>query len=185
MKPIFTIPNILSMIRICLIPFIVWYYFDTTIEYNLLIVTGLVMFSGLTDVVDGFIARRFNMISDVGKILDPIADKLTQASVVFCLCTKHTVLIPLVIIIVIKELFMLIGTLVILNDVDAETPYARWWGKLATVVLYALMVLVIISDYFGGFIPDIVITFLSSVAIAFVFFAFLSYLNIFFKKDNK
>ena len=185
MKPVFTIPNILSMIRICLIPFIVWYYFDTTIEYNLLIVMGLVMVSGLTDVVDGFIARRFNMISEVGKILDPIADKLTQASVVFCLCTKHTVLIPLVIIIVIKELFMLIGTLVILNDVDAETPYARWWGKLATVLLYAIMVLVIISDYFGGFIPDIVITFLSSVAIAFVFFAFLSYLNIFFKKDNK
>ena len=184
MKPIFTIPNILSMIRICLIPFIVWYYFDTTIEYNLLIVMGLVMVSGLTDVVDGFIARRFNMISDVGKILDPIADKLTQASVVFCLCTKHTVLIPLVIIIVIKELFMLIGTLVILNDVDAETPYARWWGKLATVVLYALMVLVIISDYFNGFIPDIVITFLSSVAIAFVFFSFLSYLNIYFKKDK-
>ena len=184
MKPVFTIPNILSMIRICLIPFIVWYYFDTTIEYNLLIVMGLVMVSGLTDVVDGFIARRFNMISDVGKILDPIADKLTQASVVFCLCTKHTVLIPLVIIIVIKELFMLIGTLVILNDVDAETPYARWWGKLATVVLYALMVLVIISDYFNGFIPDIVITFLSSVAIAFVFFSFLSYLNIYFKKDK-
>ena len=184
MKPVFTIPNILSMIRICLIPFIVWYYFDTTIEYNLLIVMGLVMFSGLTDVVDGFIARRFNMISEVGKILDPIADKLTQASVVFCLCTKHTVLIPLVIIIVIKELFMLIGTLVILQDVDAETPYARWWGKLATVVLYALMVLVIISDYFGGFMPDIVIVFLSSVAIAFVFFSFLSYLNIYFKKDR-
>ena len=184
MKPVFTIPNILSMIRICLIPFIVWYYFDTTIEYNLLIVMGLVMVSGLTDVVDGFIARRFNMISEVGKILDPIADKLTQASVVFCLCTKHTVLIPLVIIIVIKELFMLIGTLVILQDVDAETPYARWWGKLATVVLYGLMVLVIISDYFNGFIPDIVITFLSSVAIAFVFFSFLSYLNIYFKKDK-
>lgn len=185
MKPVFTIPNVLSMIRICLIPFIVWFYFDTETDHNLLIVMALVLLSGLTDVVDGFIARRFNMISEVGKILDPIADKLTQASVVFCLCTEHTVLIPLVIIIVIKELFMLIGTLVILNDVDAETPYARWWGKLATVVLYALMVLVIISDYFGGFIPDIVITFLSSVAIAFVFFAFLSYLNIFFKKDNK
>ena len=168
-----------------MIPFIVWFYFDTETDHNLLIVMALVLLSGLTDVVDGFIARRFNMISEVGKILDPIADKLTQASVVFCLCTEHTVLIPLVIIIVIKELFMLIGTLVILNDVDAETPYARWWGKLATVVLYALMVLVIISDYFGGFIPDIVITFLSSVAIAFVFFAFLSYLNIFFKKNNK
>ncbi len=184
MKSVFTIPNILSMIRICLIPFIVWFYFDGTTSDNLIIVAVLVIVSGLTDVIDGFIARRFNMISDVGKILDPIADKLTQASVAFCLATQHRTLIPLVIIIVVKELLMLIGALVVIQKGEEETPYARWWGKLATVVLYSLMVVIIISDYFNKLIPDLAITFLSSVAIAFVFFSLLSYLNIYFKKEK-
>lgn len=182
MKPIFTIPNILSTFRICLIPFIVWVYFDNTINNRLIVVAALVIISGFTDVLDGFIARRFNMVSDIGKVLDPIADKLTQATVVFCLATEHKALVPLVIVIVVKELFMLAGTLIIMKDENVETPYARWWGKLATVVLYTLMIVVIISDYFQHCIPDVVITFLSSVAIAFVFFSFLSYLNIYFKK---
>ncbi len=183
MKSTFTIPNILSMFRICLIPFIVWTYFDTSDSYRLVVVAGLVVLSGLTDVLDGFIARRFNMISNVGKVLDPIADKLTQATVVFCLATDHKALIPLIIVIVVKEVLMLIGAVLVMSEKDVETPYARWWGKLATVMLYALMVAVIISDYLGG-MPDIVITFISSVAIAFVFFSFLSYLNIYFKKDK-
>ncbi len=183
MKSAFTIPNILSMFRICLIPFIVWIYYDSSINNNLVIVAVLVVLSGLTDVLDGFIARKFNMISDVGKVLDPIADKLTQATVVFCLATEHTALIPLIIIIVVKEILMLIGALLVMRDKNVETPYARWWGKLATVMLYALMIIIIIGDYFGH-MPSIVITFISSVAIAFVFFSFLSYLNIYFKKEK-
>ncbi len=182
MKSIFTIPNILSTFRISLIPFIVWYYYDD-FKFHMVVVAALVVVSGITDVVDGFIARRFNMVSDVGKILDPIADKLTQATVMFCLASNHTALIPLVVVIVIKELLMMIGTIVLMNDQKVETPYARWWGKLATVVLYSLMIVVIVGDYFHA-IPDIVVTFMSSVAIAFVLFSFLSYLNIYFKKDK-
>ncbi|MBQ5597010.1 MAG: CDP-alcohol phosphatidyltransferase family protein [Clostridia bacterium] len=183
MKSTITIPNLLSLFRICLIPFIVWVYFDPSIENNLVIVAGLVILSGLTDVLDGFIARKFNMISEVGKVLDPIADKLTQATVVFCLATAHTALIPLIILIVVKEILMLIGALLVMRDKNVETPYARWWGKLATVMLYALMIIVIIGDYIGH-MPSIVITFISSVAIAFVFFSFLSYLTIYFKKEK-
>lgn len=68
MKSIFTIPNILSTFRISLIPFIVWYYYDD-FKYHMVVVAALVVVSGITDVVDGFIARRFNMVSDVGKYL--------------------------------------------------------------------------------------------------------------------
>lgn len=183
MKSVFTIPNMLSIFRICLIPFIVWVYFNDLVKYKLIIVAVLVLISGLTDVLDGFIARRFNMISDVGKVLDPIADKLTQATVVFCLATTHKALIPLIVVIVVKEFLMLVGTMIVMQDKNIETPYARWWGKLATVVLYAIMIVIIIGDYFKC-IPEIVITFISSVAIAFVFFSFLSYLNIYFKKEK-
>ena len=79
---ILTIPNILSFVRIGLITFIMWLYLaKERYEAALFVLIA----SGLTDIVDGFIARRFNMISDFGKIIDPIADKLTQASVLFCL----------------------------------------------------------------------------------------------------
>ena len=108
---------------------------------------------------------------------------VTQATVVFCLATAHTALIPLIVLIVVKEILMLIGALLVMRDKNVETPYARWWGKLATVMLYALMIVVIIGDYVGH-MPSIVITFISSVAIAFVFFSFLSYLTIYFKKEK-
>ena len=80
---ILTIPNLLSAFRICLIPCIVWAYLVK--ERNDWAV-GLLIVSGLTDMCDGFIARKFQMISNLGKILDPVADKLTQGSKRFRQC---------------------------------------------------------------------------------------------------
>lgn len=79
---ILTIPNMLSALRICMIPLLVWLYY---VKQDYLRTGGLLILSGLTDVVDGFIARRFQMISNLGKVLDPIADKLTQGAMLFCL----------------------------------------------------------------------------------------------------
>lgn len=136
-KKIITIPNILSMVRICLIPVIVWLYLGKE-DYLL---TGIfVLISGLTDVVDGMIARRFNMISDVGKVLDPIADKATQAVVVILLSIRFPLmLIPLAIGIV-KEIFMTVSGYMIVKKCDVVLG-ANWHGKLATVVLTATMAL--------------------------------------------
>ena len=104
-KKIVTIPNIISFFRLCLIPLIVWLYLVK--EDSLL--TGItVMFSFFTDIVDGYIARRFNMISDVGKVLDPIADKTTQGVVVLLLATRFPLLWIVVALILIKETFMAI-----------------------------------------------------------------------------
>ena len=83
-KKIITIPNILSFFRLCLIPVIIWLY---TVEKNDAAAGAVLILSGATDVADGFIARHFHMISDLGKVLDPIADKLTQAAMLFSLCT--------------------------------------------------------------------------------------------------
>ena len=136
-KKIFTIPNVLSMVRICLIPIIVWLYLGKK-DYLL---TGIfVVISGLTDVVDGWIARTFHMISDVGKVLDPIADKATQAVVILLLTIRFPLmLIPLSVGLV-KELFMAISGYMIVKKCNIVLG-ANWHGKAATVVLTATMAL--------------------------------------------
>ena len=84
-KDIFTIPNILSMFRLLLLPVIVYMYMNQK-DY---VLTGtLLVISGVTDLLDGYIARTFNMMSNLGKILDPVADKATQAVVLLCLVTR-------------------------------------------------------------------------------------------------
>ena len=91
---ILTIPNILSFFRICLIPVIVWLYIGKE-DYSLTLI--ILILSGFTDVVDGIIARKCNMISDFGKAFDPIADKLTQAAMLCCLVVRFQhMMIPLV-----------------------------------------------------------------------------------------
>lgn len=84
-KRIFTIPNLLSVFRLVLIPVFVWTY---CVREAYLVTAGILLLSGLTDIADGFIARRFHMVSDLGKALDPIADKLTQAAMLFCLVIR-------------------------------------------------------------------------------------------------
>lgn len=132
---IITIPNLLSTFRLALIPFILWAY--CSLESPAL-TAALVVLSGLTDVVDGFIARHFNMISDFGKALDPIADKLTQIAMLFCLLTRFPlILLPLVLIIV-KEISAGILRAIILHKAK-EVEGAVWHGKANTVILYAVM----------------------------------------------
>ena len=78
-EQLFTIPNLLSLVRLALIPLIVWLY---CVKHEYLWAVVVVVLSGVTDIVDGFIARKYHMVSDFGKILDPVADKLTQAALI-------------------------------------------------------------------------------------------------------
>lgn len=83
---ILTIPNLLSVVRLLLIPVIVWLYCGKQ-EYTAAVV--VILLSGITDIADGIIARKYHMVSDFGKILDPIADKLTQAAIILCLTYNY------------------------------------------------------------------------------------------------
>ena len=180
MKKILNIPNILSIIRILLVPFIVWTYFSENIKYNAIISIGLVVFSGLTDVVDGFIARRFNMITNVGKILDPIADKLTQFTVAICISISHPIMWWIVCIIFGKEVLTLIGAIIFVNSVKT-TPQAKWWGKLATVIIFITMISFMIFDEYlanAAWIYDAQIV-LVSICIASLAFSFLNYILVY------
>ena len=84
-EQLFTIPNFMSLFRLALVPFILWIYL--TGEYS--IAAALVLLSALTDIFDGVIARKFNMVSDLGKVLDPLSDKVTHIALLICLVSRY------------------------------------------------------------------------------------------------
>ncbi len=138
---VLTIPNVLSFLRIAMIPFFVWFYsfYDTRDNLNIWIAFGILLLSGGTDIIDGFIARRFGMVSNVGRILDPIADKLTQLAVLVCLCFRYHQLILPVCLLVVKEVVNgIIGLVMMHHNRDAID--SKWHGKLTTVVIYLTIV---------------------------------------------
>ncbi len=136
-KKIITIPNILSFIRLIMIPVIVWLYFG---ERDYLLTGIVVIISFLTDVADGFIARTFNMISDLGKVLDPIADKATQIVVMIMLAISFPLMLIPIVLTVIKESFMAITGYMVIKKCDLVMG-AEWHGKVATFALTAVMCL--------------------------------------------
>lgn len=133
---ILTIPNGLSFFRLCLIPVIVWQY---VFQHNYRIALYLLALSGLTDIADGIIARKFHMISDFGKAFDPIADKLTQIAMLFCLVTRFPNMQLPLLLLVIKELFAGITGLMMVRK--GLVLGADWHGKATTVLLYATMLI--------------------------------------------
>lgn len=152
-KRIITIPNTLSFFRLCLIPVIVWLY---CFKKNYLMTTFILVLSGITDVVDGIIARRFDMVSDFGKAFDPIADKLTQIVTLFCLVTRyHHMIIPLVILTV-KEVFAAVFNLITIKR-TGEVMGAVWHGKLNTVLLYGMILIHLIWIDIPVLVSDILI----------------------------
>ena len=136
---ILTIPNLLSSVRIILIPFIVWLY---SFEKKYYAAIGVILLSGATDIVDGWIARHFSMISDFGKALDPLADKLTQAALLLCLLSKYKLMWGLIFVFGICEITKLTLGIIIAKKRD-EVNSAKWYGKLNTVVIYVTMMLLI------------------------------------------
>lgn len=126
-----TIPNMLSTLRLLLIPVIVYLYcFKRDNLWTLI----LIAISSITDVVDGFVARKFNMVTDFGKFLDPLADKATQITILACLITRFKAMIIPCVLLVVKELSALSMRLAIFKETEIVDG-AKWHGKLATVVV--------------------------------------------------
>ena len=164
---ILSIPNILSFVRIALIPIIIWAYCTLG---NYLLTIALIAFSGITDIIDGFIARRFNMITDFGKALDPIADKLTQGAIMICLLTRFPLMWLLLILLAVKEISSFILRLILFTRTEAV--YGSYWhGKLATVMIYATVALHII----WATIPPAFSGALIVITSAVMFFSFAMY----------
>lgn len=136
-KDVLTIPNMMSMFRILLIPAMIAAY---TKYRNVTVTILLLIVSGFSDVADGWVARKFDMVSDFGKVLDPIADKLTQLALMLCLVFGRPHMWYLVILLVVRETIMFFSGLISFYR-TGEVSGAEWHGKLATCVIYTTMVL--------------------------------------------
>ena len=161
---IFTLPNFLSFFRILLIPVIIalhckgqyWWAF------------GLLLLSGATDVVDGWIARTFHVVSDFGKAIDPVADKLTQIALLLCLMPmKYWWMVA---ILITKEASIGILTLIALRRTHSVYS-AGWYGKICTVVIYlSMFVLILWRDADPTFVLVDAIVCSALIALAFVLY---------------
>ncbi len=134
---ILTIPNLLSAFRILLIPLFMWFYLKMDDITGTVIVLVL---SGLTDAMDGFIARRFHMVSDFGKALDPFADKLTQLAMLCCLLIRFPRMLGLLVLLCVKEIFVAITQIAAIQKTEVVEG-ADWHGKVTTILLYLVMIL--------------------------------------------
>ena len=132
---IITIPNLLTSIRILLIPALLWFYLEKA-EMHVTVI--LLAMSGLTDILDGFIARHFHCISDLGKALDPVADKLTQLAMLICLLFRFPRMLVLIIVLCVKEIFVASTQLLVIHRTE-EVLGADWHGKVTTTLLYGVM----------------------------------------------
>lgn len=136
------VPNSLTIIRFLLIPVIIFFIFSG----NYILAFVFFTVSGLTDIADGFIARKFNLISNFGKLMDPLADKLTQIATLTSLVFTNIIPIWILIIVLAKEFIMIVGASFLYGkDV---VVYSKWYGKLATVLFYVAIVVSLLLKQF-------------------------------------
>ena len=178
---ILTIPNLLSVIRLALIPVIVWLY---SVEKNYYGAIGVIALSAATDIVDGWIARHFNMISDFGKALDPLADKLTQAALLLCLLSKYDLMRGLTIVFGVCEITKFTLGIIIAKKHD-EVNGAKWYGKVNTVIIYATMMALILFPQMSEVLANILILFCGAVMITAHVLYFVSLGRILYERSKK
>lgn len=171
-KDLWAIPNILCYIRFLLIPVFVILYIKASYPREYLRAAAVVLVSGLTDFLDGFIARRCDMITDLGKVIDPLADKLTQASLIFVLVVKIKWMFLLLILFVVMQLFLLVAGLVMLKK-GTKLNGAKWYGKVSTTVFYAVMLVLVSIPTLNSKLTNI----LMLVCGGFLFLSFMMYIR--------
>lgn len=163
------IPNYLSVFRILLVPLFIWLF-----QFKEERVMGVVvfLFAGLTDVVDGFLARHFNWISDIGKILDPFADKCMQVAALVCLWCSDFIPWWIAAVLVAKELFLFVGSIFALKK---EKVYVQssWYGKAGTVAFYIVATLLVLVESMS----DTIRITLGVLLILFMLFALVMYVR--------
>lgn len=137
----FTIPNLICLVRILLITPFVEFFLDKEYVWAAIVIIA----SGLSDCFDGLIARKFNQESELGKILDPLADKLTLLAVGVCLCLIEPFFLPVVFILVVKDILMLIGSSKVVK-MGIIIPKSKWYGKVGTVMFYITVTFIVFVE---------------------------------------
>lgn len=179
-KEILTIPNLLSLFRLVLLPVYADIYLDATEDYEYLIAGGIMALSCATDLIDGKIARHFNQITNLGKILDPLADKITQFTLTLCLSLKYPVLNPVLALFVVKEIFQLVVGLVFLVK-GHMLPGALMAGKVCTTILFVSLIALVLFPNLNPLAVDAI----ALVDGLFLVISFVSYILAYFGKETK
>ncbi|MCH5202422.1 MAG: CDP-alcohol phosphatidyltransferase family protein [Oscillospiraceae bacterium] len=163
-KDICTIPNVLSFMRILLIvPFMIMFLYEKYVAAAIMI--GV---SGLTDCFDGFLARKLHQVSEFGKLLDPIADKLTLLAVGVAMCIMSPEIITIMVILIIKDILMIIGGSTLVKN-KIKPPQARWYGKLGTILFYLSVCIIVVLKIADIQIPYLSLILLSITAVSMIF----------------
>lgn len=179
-KEILTIPNLLSLFRLILLPVYAHIYLNATEDYQYIIAGGIMALSCMTDLIDGKIARRFNQITNLGKVLDPLADKITQFTLTFCLSLKYPVLHPVLALFVVKEVFQLVVGLAFLLK-GRMLPGALMAGKVCTTVLFVSLIGLVLLPNLNPVAVDVI----AIVDGVFLIISFISYILAYFGKETK
>jgi cardiolipin synthase len=176
-KEIMTIPNLLSLFRLVLIPVYVMIYLNASDTSHYYLAASILAVSCMTDLIDGKIARKYNMISTLGKILDPLADKATQFTLIVCLAMRYHVLLHLVFLFVVKESYQLIaGGIALKKGMMLEG--ALFAGKICTTILFVSLILLVMLPE----IPYAYVVLIVSVDAVFMLISFSHYALTYYKK---
>lgn len=179
-KEIVSVPNMLSLFRLLLIPVYVIIYLNATQGWEYFLAAFILAVSCLTDMIDGQIARRFNMVTNLGKLLDPLADKMTQLTLTVCLSIKFPALRGVLVLFVIKEVFQVCVTFIMFRQ-GKILPGSLFAGKICTTVLFLSLIMLVLM-------PNLDLQIVNSIAIidiTFLAYAFICYALAFFGKKSK
>lgn len=179
-QELFTIPNLLSAFRLLLIPVYIHIYRNAACQEDYYLAGAILAVSCLTDLVDGKIARHFHMITNVGKILDPLADKLTQLSLTVCLSMRYPILRPVLVLFLVKEFFQLFAAIVNYRRGKALDG-ALMAGKVCTAVLFLSLIALVLFPELNPGVVDLI----AVADAAFLTVAFVQYNLAFFGKHAK
>lgn len=168
------LPNKITMFRVILIPFFVFFMLSTQIPYYNYIAVAIFIVASLTDTLDGYIARKYNLVSNFGKFMDPLADKLLVGAALICFVALPENPMPAwgVIVIISRE-FIISGFRLVASDAGVVIA-ASFWGKIKTIVQMVMSILLIIN--WNGPVIDIVEMVLVYAAIALTVISLVDYL---------
>ena len=179
-KEIFTIPNLLSVFRLVLIPVYVYIYLNAEDESQYLLAGTIMALSCITDLIDGKIARHFNMISKVGKVLDPLADKFTQLALILCLSARYPILYPVLVLFLVKEFFQLFVAIFHIRK-GKVLPGALMAGKVCTTVMFTSLIALVLFPNLNEVAVDVIVL----TDAVFLLISFVSYILAYVGKNRK
>ena len=142
------LPNKLTILRVILIPFFVFFMLVPVTDYDNYIAVAIFIVASLTDLADGKIARKYNLVTNFGKFMDPLADKLLVCAALICLIDTKDLSSWIVIVIISRE-FIISGFRLVASD-NHVVIAASYWGKFKTT-FQMLMIIVLLLDFGGVF----------------------------------